>query len=140
MNILYLCNYYHRAMLFRDSMNYLEKRGNSVQAFNAVVYGATVDDKYKSIMDEKVYHKECFSKIDRFFYFRKQRKIYRSLIECIDVGKYKVIHSHTMMNGGWVARRIKRKYGIPYVVTARNTDLNDYLRIPLFIPIARKIL
>ena len=60
MKILYICTYYHRAMIFRDSMNYLEERGHSVIAFNAVAKGAAIADKYKAIMDEKVVHKECF--------------------------------------------------------------------------------
>ena len=140
MNILYLCTYYHRAMLFRDSMNFLEGKGETVRAFNAVAYGTKVDEKYKSIMDDKVCHQECFSRKDRLVYFLKQWKIYRSVLNNVDVKQYDLIHSHTLMNGGWVARNIKRKYKIPYVVTARNTDLNDYLRIPLFIPIARLIL
>ncbi len=140
MNILYLCTYYHRAMIFRDSMNYLEERGNTVKAFNAVAFGATIDEKYKSIMDDKVFHKECFASFDRYLYFRKQRKIYKSLIKTVAVDEYNVIHSHTMMNGGWVARKLWKKYGVPYIVTARNTDLNDFLSIPVFRPIARMIM
>ena len=74
MKILYVCTYYHRAMVFRDSMNYLEERGHSVLAFNAVTEGAKIDDKYKKIMDHKVIHKECFGKLDRFFFLHKQKK------------------------------------------------------------------
>lgn len=140
MNILYLCTYYHRAMIFRDSMNYLEDRGNTVRAFNAVARGAKIDEKYKAIMDDKVFHRECFEPFDRYLYFRKQRKIFNSLIETVNVNDFDIIHSHTMMNGGWAARKLWKKYGIPYIVTARNTDLNDFLRIRAFRPIARMII
>lgn len=139
MNILYLCTFYHRAMIFRDSIDYLELKGHHVLAFNAVVKNATIDEKYRAIMDSKVVHRECFNKYDRFIYFWKQSKIFNSLTKSVDVHKYDILHSHTLFNGGWVARCIKREYGIPYIVSVRNTDINDFLRFPFFKIIARKI-
>ncbi len=132
MKILYLCTYYHRAMVFRDSMDYLEARGHQVKAFNAVVEGAKIDDKYKAIMDEKVVHSECFRPLDRYFFFRKQHKIMQSLEKNITVTDFDLIHSHTLLNGGWSAYRLHRKYGIPFVVSVRNTDMNVFLKIPFF--------
>lgn len=139
MKILYICTYYHRAMVFRDSMNYLENRGHSVVAFNAVVKGAKVDEKYKFIMDDKVVHKECFNKYDRFFFHLKQKKIQNSIESSINVKDYDLVHSHTLFNGGWATYQLHRKYGIPYVVSVRNTDLNVFLKIPMFERIAKTI-
>ena len=56
MKILYICTFYHQAMIFRDSMDSLEKRGHKVLAFNAVSKGTKIADKYMPIMDEKVIH------------------------------------------------------------------------------------
>lgn len=127
-------------MVFRDSMNYLEARGHSVIAFNAVAEGAKIDDKYKKIMDDKVIHKECFGKFDRFFFRHKQKKIQDSIEKNIYVRDFDLIHSHTLFNGGWATYQLYRKYGIPYVVSVRNTDLNIFLKIPMFRSIARTIL
>lgn len=139
MKILYLCTFYHRAMIFRDSMNYLEKLGHGINVFNAVAFGAKIDEKYRSIMDDKVIHKACFRQRDRYFYFHKQQKIEEALTEAYKVEEYDGIHDHTLFNGGWVARKIKKKTGVPYVVSVRNTDLNVFLSIPLFRNIAVKI-
>ncbi len=139
MKILYLCTYYHRAMIFRDSMDRFENLGHSVRAFNAVVKGARIDDKYKKIMDNAVIHKECFNKWDRFFYFHKQRKFYNALIKSEVVNKYDMVHSHTLFNGGYVCYNLKKKYKLPYVVSVRNTDINVFLKIPFFKNIANKI-
>jgi len=139
MNILYLCTYYHKAMLFRDSMNMLESLGHDTLAFNAVAEGTKVDEKYLPIMDDKAVHEECFRKIDRYVYFRKQDKIYRRLKEKVDISRFDIIHSHTLFNGGWVAYRLKKESSVPYIVTVRNTDVNEFLRFPFFAPIARKI-
>ena len=127
-------------MVFRDSMNYLENRGHEVIAFNAVPKGAKVDDKYSSIMDDKVIHRECFSKIDRFFFHLKQKKIEKSIESNVDIKKFDLIHTHMLFNGGWATYQLHRKYGIQYVVSVRNTDLNVFLRIPLFRKTARIIL
>ena len=139
MRILYICTYYHRAMVFRDSMDCLEKRGHSVIAFNAVKKGARIDDKYRAIMDEKVIHRECFSDYDRFFFNIKQQKIIRAIESSVRLTDFDLIHSHMLFNGGWAAYRLNRKYGIPYVVSVRNTDMNVFLKIPLFRTIARII-
>ncbi len=126
-------------MIFRDSMNVLEKRGHEVCAFNAVTKGTKIEDKYRPIMDEKVVHEECFSRHDRFFFPLKQKKIEKRLLEKIDVKNFDVIHSHTFFNGGWAARSISKMTGVPFVVSVRNTDMNAFLRIPVFLPLARKI-
>ena len=139
MRILYVCTYYHRAMIFRDSMNYLEDRGHSVLAFNAVAKGAKIDDKYRSIMDEKVIHRECFNKYDRFLFRWKQRKIEKAIEASVSLKDFDLIHCHTLFNGGWTTYRLHQKYGVPYVVSVRNTDLNVFLRIPTFKSIAKKI-
>jgi len=139
MKILYLCTYYHRAMIFRDAMNALERIGDEVQAFNAVVKNATIAPKYRSIMDEKVIHRECFSKWDRFFYPLKQQKIQKALERSMSVKQYDLLHSHMLFNGGLVCYWLYHKYHIPYVVTVRSTDINTFLKIPFFKYIARKI-
>lgn len=139
MKILYLCNFYHTAMIFRDAMDVMEELGHDVLAFNSVEFGEPIDEKYRSIMDDKVIHCECYRKNDRYFYHVKQDKIYRKLLEMTDVSSFDLIHSHTLFNGGWVARRIYHRFGVPYIVTVRNTDLNANLKYPFFIPIARMI-
>lgn len=139
MKILYLCTYYHRAMLFRDSMNSLEQYGNSVIAFNAVSKNTKIDDKYKGIMDDKVIHRECFHKYDRYIYFLKQRKIAASIERNVDLRNIELIHSHTLFNGGWAAYKIHKKTKIPYIVSVRNTDINSFLKYSVFKYVARKI-
>lgn len=140
MRILFLCTYYHRAMIFRDSMDRLNKLGHQVRVFNAVVKGASIDEKYKRIMDDAVIHKECFSKWNRFFYFYKQKKFYDALLRSCDVKTYDIIHAHTLFNGGYVAYKLKKHLGIPYVLSVRNTDINVFLKIPFFKMISDKII
>lgn len=121
-------------------MNCLEKCGHSVIAFNAVAKGAKIDDKYKAIMDNKVIHRECFNKPDRYLFHLKQWKIQRCIEQNLHIMDFDIVHSHTLFNGGWATYQLHKKYNIPYVVTVRNTDVNVFLKIPLFKIIARIII
>lgn len=56
MKILYVCTFYHGALIFRDSMDALIRRGHEVLAFNAALKGSVIAPKYESVMDEKVVH------------------------------------------------------------------------------------
>lgn len=139
MNLLFLCTFYHYAMIFYDTMQNLCPLGYRVKVFNAVVRGTEISEKYRGIMGHNVTHSECFNTYDRFFYFHKQKKIYNAVLRKMEIKDFELVHSHTLFNGGWVARKIWKKYGIPYVATVRNTDLNIFLRVPGFRYVARQI-
>ena len=70
MKILYLCTFYHRALLFRQQMDALIARGHDVRAFSSAEYGEGIAEKFKPIMDDRVKHFECWNRLDRIFFFR----------------------------------------------------------------------
>lgn len=39
-----------------------------------------------------------------------------------------VVHAHTLFSDGFAARRVARRYGLPYVVAVRNTDINLFAK------------
>lgn len=72
---------------------------------------------------------ECFKKWDRIVFDYKQRKIQMALEKEIHVSEFDVIHAYTLFTDGNSARQLSKKYGIPYVVAIRNTDVNDFFRL-----------
>jgi glycosyltransferase involved in cell wall biosynthesis len=64
----------------------------------------------------------------KLFYFYKIRKTYRDLVEKIDLESVAFIHSHFLFTDGGVAYYLKKKYGIRYITTIRNTDVNLYFK------------
>ncbi len=87
-------------------------------------------DKTRSIVDCKEYVtlSECFKKWDRVFYFKKQKKIIGSILEHYDVKQFDIIHAYTLFTDGNAAMELSKKYGVPYVVAIRNTDVNDFFK------------
>ena len=91
------------------------------------------EQKAEAINEENVMVCKCFSLKDKFFYFNKQKKIFDALNTKCNIENYNLIHAYTLFTDGNCAYNCKRKYGIPYVVAIRNTDINDFLKkIPFF--------
>ena len=66
MKILYLCTYYHEALLYKQQKVALVKRGHTVKVFNAAKYGAADTHKFNDgLLDKDVVHEECFGERDR---------------------------------------------------------------------------
>ncbi len=133
MKILYLCTYYHEALLYKQQKDALTKRGHTVKVFNAAKYGAPVAEKFKAaILDKDVVHEECFGENDRKLFFPRQAKTEKALLKAYNPKDFDLMHAHLMVGSGFTARRIKKKYGLKYVVSCRTTDLIGFIRLPFF--------
>lgn len=77
----------------------------------------------------------------RFLYHLKIRTSYRGLLESVKPQDYDLTHAVTLFTDGAVSYRLYKDYGIPYVVTVRNTDINEFLVVaPHTWPLALKVL
>ena len=68
----------------------------------------------------------CFRRADRYIYFKKQAQIIRAAEKACDVAGFDCIHAYTLFTDGNAAMQLSKKYGIPYVVAVRNTDINGF--------------
>ncbi len=66
--------------------------------------------------------------IDRFMYFNKIRKYSDDLEMKTEIKKYEIIHAHSLFTDGGVAYIINKRYGIPYIVSVRITDINIFMK------------
>ena len=73
--------------------------------------------------NDNVIVSNCFNKMDRLFFFHKQKKIIRALKSNCDVENFDIIHAYTLFTDGNVAYNLKKEFGISYVVAVRKTDL-----------------
>lgn len=65
----------------------------------------------------------------RSIFSLKHNIVYNSMKRKAEgIGKYGVSHAHSLFSNGYLVYRIKQEYGVPYVVTVRNTDVNDFFR------------
>lgn len=86
------------------------------------------------IPDENVIVSKCFNKLDRIFYFYKQKKIYESINKNIkNISSFDCIHAYTLFTDGNVAYKLHKKYGIPYIVAIRDTDVNAFYKYRFYL-------
>lgn len=66
---------------------------------------------------------------------------YRDIKKNVKIDSYDMIHAHTLFSDGGLAFFLKRKYGIPYVISVRSTDVNTFFKYkPWLVPFAKVIL
>lgn len=84
----------------------------------------------------------CYNGCVRYFFPLKHRAVFASCKKKIpSLGHYDIAHAHSLFSNGYIAYQIKRQFGVPYIVTVRNTDLNNFFgKIPLFIPLGVRLL
>lgn len=102
-------------------------------------YAKTIDVDYNTTYDKR--YRFIFGDIDRFFFFHKNRKIIKDIEREYDIGKFDVLHAHTLFSSGFIAYELYKKYKVPYIVTLQNTDVNFFLKkIKVLNRIAKKII
>ena len=70
----------------------------------------------------------CFSTVDRFLYFKKQKHMFNAIIRDFAIDNICITHAHTLFSAGYAAMQLKKEYGIPYLVAVRNVDVNVFFR------------
>lgn len=68
-------------------------------------------------------------KYHRILFNLKIDKITNDIARKVDMSQISCVHATTLFSDGAVALQLKRRYGIPYVVAVRNTDVNDFLKL-----------
>lgn len=125
MKILHINSYYRGSHFYKNLYDRQMENGMDIDVFVPVPISRKIPDfdfgNYTSISKN---HKEY----DRLLYINKQNKIIRDIENRYDVSKYSIIHAHSLFTNGFSAMKLKQKYGIPYVLAVRNTDVNTFFK------------
>ena len=124
MRVLHInCNYM-TTVLHQTMMEHLNETGVESRVF------APVYDASKAVIQPKdfVTVSECFGKWDRLHFGHKQHKIRTALEKSFDISSFDVLHAYTLYTDGNCAMELSEKYGVPYVVAVRSTDVNFFFK------------
>ena len=132
MIVLHINSYYPSSDLYRQMLLHFEPESGC----SHVVYVPIAADRDATVRsvapaDVSVVYSADYHHLDRWHYHGKRLKIVRSLERQIDLLKVSAIHAHHLFTAGGVAYELKRRYGVPYVVAVRNTDINWFFRYAL---------
>ena len=124
MRVLHICSNYTDTPLYQRLLEAEDVYGYE----QAVVVPNRFDNECKFELDKRARVIKCYGKFARFFYHYKQKKIYRNIENVVNINEYDIVHAHLLFSNGYCAYKIKKEYGIPYIVTVRNTDVHAFFK------------
>ncbi len=134
MKILHINSYYNGSGFYKNIFDY-QRISNEIAVYCHLPKNAEVN-----INDEVIIGKPYYS-YEKFFYYKKHRKIWKDLNEKIDLKQFEMVHAHSLFSNGYEAYRLYLENKTPYVVSIRNTDVNVFYKYFCFLrPLANKIL
>lgn len=128
MRVLHICNDYCGSKVHANLYGQLADLGVDQTIY---AYFRDADQIGKNNLEQSnthVIYRSILKLWHRAFYHLKLRDVARDLIHCLnDMEEYDIVHATTLFSDGPMALHLHRKYGLPYVVTVRNTDINQFL-------------
>lgn len=118
MNVLHICSSYFSTSLYRNLFDNLKRNGVS-----NIVYVPRWEKDVKKVEDNIFVVNKKMSKLTKLLYWGEQKYILKDIENLIDLSSIDVIHVHRILYGGYIAMQFKKKYGIPYIVAIRNSDI-----------------
>lgn len=140
MHVRHLNSYFFSNRLHHVLVEKLADSGIQQQVFVPLPTGDLSQPNSVNHVDFAV--KPCFNKFQRHLWPLKMSRIWSVFKETYGNSSTDIHHAHSLFVNGLLGLMAKRKYGIPYVVTVRNTDINYFLgRQPvIFRPLGWRIL
>lgn len=121
-DVLHINSYYESSVFYKGLFEKQRERGCNLKVYvpssgdkkTGFEYGEYTDISY------------CFSQWNRVFFHLKHNKILKDIKRKYDFSTVKMIHAHSLFSNGYIAYKLKKEYGIPYIVAVRNTDVNVF--------------
>lgn len=136
MNILHICSSYSQQQLFQ---NYFKFLASYVERQSVYVPVRSEDELGKFFIKSEsinIYYSLILKKYHRILFNLKIKDIYNDLLKRVHPNSFDLVHAHYLFSNGAVALKLKMNFGIPYIVTIRNTDINIFFK---FMPHLRRI-
>lgn len=127
MKVLHISTDYTYTKLYYELISRLQNKGIE----NIVYVPANISTKYEKKDNNEEYDvifSKVYNTIDRFFFKKKEKKIYQDIIKKIDFSTVYQTHAHTLFSAGYISYLLKKEFNIPYVVSVRSTDVNVFFK------------
>lgn len=125
MKILHINSYYSVSRFYKNLYDEQLKSGLDIDVFVPVSFafrGSEADfGRYTTLSSNH-------TKYDRLLFHLKHNKIYKDIVRKYDIGKYSIIHAHSLFSNGYIAMKLKQQFGVSYIVAVRNTDVNLFFK------------
>ena len=124
MNILHICHGYFDSKVYANLFYFLEEQhiDNTIYVSNYRPYSKSISVPNIIITNHKS------SLWEKFTYIPRQKALLDEIEKNINLLTIDCIHVHRLFEGGYAAYKLNQKYGIPYIVAIRHSDLDTYIK------------
>ncbi|OAK74428.1 glycosyltransferase family 4 protein [Lederbergia galactosidilytica] len=127
-SILNLCSYYIGNKLY---MNLFGELSKAIQFQYVYVPIRSISLNNKNMLTKSnvvIKYDNILKRYHRILYGSKIKSQVKKISNLVNIRSFDLIHAHTWFSDGGVAYLLKKKFGINYIVTIRNTDLNFFYK------------
>lgn len=130
MHVLHIANGYAGSKVYSQLVAALDACGLQQTVFTVVRSATAMGRNRIEFLNRGsiIHYSDNFRWYHRLLFREKMRSNYAALCSRVDVRTVDFVHAHTLFSDGILALKLKEQFGIPYIVTVRNTDLNLYMR------------
>lgn len=125
--VLHICNDFCNSKVHTNLYSELDNLGVEQTVYVPIRKHAAENNGFKGDHTQIVFA-HILNPLHRLFFFHKIERTVRDIEKNVDLATVKMCHATTLFSDGMVAMTLNRKYGIPYVVATRNSDVNAFLR------------
>lgn len=129
MRVLHICNDFCGSKVHSNLYRELDGLGVDQTVFTCYRGGFPEGTNQFDASCTDFIYRGVLSTKHRFLFYTKVRKIYHELINAVTPEQYDLVHAVTMFSDGSVAYKLYKKFGIPYIISVRNTDINEFMAV-----------
>ncbi len=128
MKVLHLSNDFAGSTVHAELYQRLDAEGVSQIIYCPVRHPNLMGRNAFEGENTEIIYSPILKKIHRLLFHLKISTLVKDVEKKMDLSKVELVHATTLFSDGAVALQLKKKYGIPYVVAVRNTDINVFMR------------
>jgi glycosyltransferase involved in cell wall biosynthesis len=125
LKVLHICPGYFGTKLYENLFSSLQEAKVKNEVFTLPF--KNIKHNEENSKNLKVFDKK-FNFFDRIIFFGKQHIIYKEICKEYSVNEVTIVHAHTLFSAGFSAYLLNKEFGVPYVATIRNTDINFFYK------------
>lgn len=126
--VLHISNDFTYSKVHTELYQHLDQQGVQQIVYSPIRNESLTDQNAFEGEHTRIIYSFILKPLHRLFFNRKIDKIAKDIAKQVNLDEVACAHATNLFSDGAVALRLKRQYGIPYIVAVRNSDLNAFLK------------